>query len=594
MASTGHYQRWQEDFELAALIGASHLRYGPPLHLIFAGPGHYDWGPVDEPMAHLRDHGPEPIVDLCHFGVPTWLGDFQNKELHRALAEYAGAFAARYPWVRFYTPVNEMYVCARMSALDGVWNEQLRDEKAFAAAAFNLARASIAMTDAILAVRPDAIFVNSESSEFCQPCCPDPDIQRIAQFENERRFLPLDLIYGHSLSKGMRTHLRDHGNEDRDMTVMAREVPRRSIIGVDYYEWNEKLIDSDGRPRALGELFGWYVIASQYYDRYKRPMMHTETNRMDASDGPRWLWRQWHNLQLLRSTGVPLVGFTWYSLTDQIDWEIALGKAIGNVDPVGLFDLNRDVRTVGLTYKRLIDMHRDQPGYGFLPGARKDHGAMSGFLSAHGYEPGPTQRPLLAGAISGTLATAPALALLHRAWARLRSKRASRPARLPQRSLAGWLLMAFAGALYARLLGRAANDPRGGWLLGMAFGFALWAAGAVFILPIAGDGQLPAGAAATGVFLSLVLWGGGLGGVLPFIHRLLHRRLDDAGIAADLGSAAAAPGPLAAPLVCSCSGEHAVRVDMTSRMHFHDAPDNQHRLIADTAVQHRSIGNRQE
>ena len=30
---------------------------------------------------------------------------------------------------------------------------------------------------------------------------------------------------------------------------------------------------------------------------------------------------------------------------------------------VTIFDLNRDIRTVGLTYKRLIDMHKDQPGY---------------------------------------------------------------------------------------------------------------------------------------------------------------------------------------------------------------------------------------
>jgi beta-glucosidase/6-phospho-beta-glucosidase/beta-galactosidase len=368
MASTRHYERWQEDFELAAMIGVTHLRYGPPLHLIFTGPGIYDWGFVDEAMAYLHDYGPEPIVDLCHFGVPTWLGDFQNGDLHLALAEYASAFAARYPWVRFYTPVNEMYVCARMSALDGIWNEQKRDEKAFAAAAFNLARSNIAMTDAILSVRPNAIFVNSESSEFCQACCPDPEIQRIAAFENERRFLPLDLLYAHPISEGMRRHLREHGIGDVEYTeVMAHEVPRRSIIGVDYYEWNERLIDSDGHPRALGELFGWHVIASQYYSRYQRPMMHTETNRMDASDGPRWLWRQWHNVQLLRSAGVPLVGFTWYSLTDQIDWQIALREAIGNVNPVGLFDLNRDVRTVGLTYKRLIEMHKDQPGYSACP-----------------------------------------------------------------------------------------------------------------------------------------------------------------------------------------------------------------------------------
>jgi hypothetical protein len=182
-----------------------------------------------------------------------------------------------------------------------------------------LAEASAAMSAAILQLQPRAVFINSESSEFNQPCCPDAHVQRIASFENERRFLPLELIYAHEVSSVMLDHLRSHGMESRYSSLMAREVPRRSILGVDYYEWNERLIDHDGRTQALGELFGWYVIASQYFGRYRRPLMHTETNRLDASDGPRWLWRQWHNVQLLRRSGAPLVGFTWYSLTDQID-----------------------------------------------------------------------------------------------------------------------------------------------------------------------------------------------------------------------------------------------------------------------------------
>ena len=361
MDATGHYDRWSKDFELARDVGVSHIRYGPPLHLIFNGPGQYDWSWCDEPMCELEQLGPEPIVDLCHFGVPAWLGDFQNPELPSALAEYAGAFAERYPWVRFYTPVNEMYVCARYSALEGLWNEQLRDEGAFARAAVNLAGTSVAMTDSILERRPDALFVNSESSEFYQPCCPDEEVQRAADFENERRFLPLDLIYAHALSPAMRDYLAEHKVDVA--RFQSREVPRRTVLGVDYYEWNEKLVDRDGRALALGELFGWYVIASQYWDRYRRPLMHTETNRSDAGDAPRWLWRQWHNVQLLRSAGVPIVGFTWYSVTDQIDWDRAIEEPLGVVNPVGLFDLNRDPRAVGLSYKHLIDMHRCKPAY---------------------------------------------------------------------------------------------------------------------------------------------------------------------------------------------------------------------------------------
>jgi beta-glucosidase/6-phospho-beta-glucosidase/beta-galactosidase len=362
--SARHYSFWQHDFELAREIGITHIRFGPPLHLAFRGPGQFDWNYCDPQFEELREFGPEPIVDLCHFGLPSWLGDFQNPEIADALAEYAGAFAERYPWIRFYTPVNEMYVCARMSALDGLWNEQLHDDGAYARAAWNLANASIAMSDAILKRRPDAIFINSESSEFYQPCCPDPYVQQAADAANERRFLPLDLIYAHPLSDGMYELLCSQGIRADDIRRLERrKVPERSILGVDYYEWNERLIDRKGDPLALGELFGWYVIANQYWERYRRPMMHTETNKPDADGAPRWLWRQWHNVQLLRRAGVPLVGFTWYSLTDQIDWSIAMSDPLGIVYPVGLFDLNREARTVGIAYKQLIELYRNQPDY---------------------------------------------------------------------------------------------------------------------------------------------------------------------------------------------------------------------------------------
>ncbi len=364
LAVNGHYRHWARDFELAREIGVSHLRYGPPLHLVFRGRDTYDWSFTDQVMPAMRDLGIEPIVDLCHFGLPDWLENFQNPEVPEALQAYSRAFARRYPWVRFYTPVNEMYVCAKLSALDGVWNEQRRDERSFLTAVRHMARASALMMNSIAEENRDSIFINSESGEFYQACCPDARIEGIAAFENERRFLPLDLLYARPVGERMRAYLRDQSMPDEEYDwFMARKVSQRAILGVDYYEWNEKLIDSDGHPQALGEMFGWYVIASQYYERYGRPMMHTETNRLDAREGPHWLWRQWHNVQLLRKAGVPVIGFTWYSLSDQADWDIALSRALGTVNPVGLFDLNGDPRPVGLAYKNLIEIHRGNPQF---------------------------------------------------------------------------------------------------------------------------------------------------------------------------------------------------------------------------------------
>jgi hypothetical protein len=163
---------------------------------------------------------------------------------------------------------------------------------------------------------------------------------------------------------------------------------------------------------------------------------------------------------------------------------------------------------------------------------------MAGFLAAHGYDPGPSQRPFLAGAISGVIATIPAIGVLI-AFGSLRVEAEilgmSRLATLG----AGWVAMAVSGAVYARLFGRAANSRKGGWLFGMSFGFALWAAGAVLVLPLLSGGRTPAGPAATGVAVSLLAWGLCAGLLVPFVHRPLHESLETASKRAELGPNAA-------------------------------------------------------
>ena len=54
----------------------------------------------------------------------------------------------------------------------------------------------------------------------------------------------------------------------------------------------------------------------------------------------------------VRNDGVPMVGFTWYSLTDQVDWDTALREENGHVNPLGLYDLDRKIRPVGRAYKQ--------------------------------------------------------------------------------------------------------------------------------------------------------------------------------------------------------------------------------------------------
>jgi beta-glucosidase/6-phospho-beta-glucosidase/beta-galactosidase len=356
MEACGHYRHWRRDFECVAELGLSFLRYGPPLHTTLVGPGRYDWEFADITFAELRRREIVPIVDLCHFGVPDWIGDFQNPDFPELFAIYAKAFAQRFPWVQFYTPVNEMFICAQFSGKFGWWNEQGTTDYTFVTALKHLVKANVLAMQAILQVRPDAIFIQSESSEYFH--AENPQAIKLAELENARRFLSLDLNYGHRVDSGMYEYLTDNGlTREEYHFFLESNLRHHCILGNDYYWTNEHRVSASGHHRASGEIFGYSEITRQYYDRYRLPVMHTETNFVEGANGDEavnWLWKEWANVLRVRNDGVPTVGFTWYSLTDQIDWDTALCETNGNVHPVGLYDLNREIRAVGRCYRQII------------------------------------------------------------------------------------------------------------------------------------------------------------------------------------------------------------------------------------------------
>ncbi|MEX0714088.1 MAG: family 1 glycosylhydrolase [Pirellulales bacterium] len=361
MEKCGHYQHWREDLHLVRELGIHYLRWGPALHRTFLGPNSYDWAWFDDVMDEMNGMDIQPILDLCHFGVPDWLGNFQNEDFPHYFAEYAGACARRYPGVKYWTPVNEILITTLFSAKYGWWNEMLTADVAYVHATVNLCRANLLAMQAILRHVPDAIFIQSESSEYTHPS--RPDLVKAAWFYNERRFLPLDLTYGHQVSAPILRYLTANGMSEADYDFFMNQNYRfRCIMGTDYYVTNEHLLKPDGTTVSSGEFFGYYVLARQYYSRYGLPLMHTETNIREEQGATQWLWKEWNTLLRLRQDGVPIVGFTWYSLTDQIDWDIALREERNQPHPVGLYGLDRKPRRVGKEYRRLIDEWRE-----FLP-----------------------------------------------------------------------------------------------------------------------------------------------------------------------------------------------------------------------------------
>jgi beta-glucosidase len=353
---TGHWDRVEEDLDLVARFGIRYLRYGIPFHVVAAVPGTHDWAWTDRAMGALRDRRIEPIADLLHFGLPSDLTGFGDPALPARFAAYVEAFVERYPWVRWYTPVNEPFITAWYSARKGFWNERQSTDEAFVKALANVSRCLVQASGTIRARRSDAVFLQSDvcwSHEAAEPGAEDR-----ARFLDELRFVAFQLAYGHPVPDSVAAYLVANGLPAGDLDWF-REAGSDAgcIVGLDYYEGNEQLVWNDGRQEARTDRRGFGALAREYHAALRLPFMLAETNTVEDRSID-WLTETWNDTLDLHAEGLPVRGYCWYSLTDQVDWSTMLVGLDGNVDPLGLVDLDRVHRPVGHVYERLAQEAR--------------------------------------------------------------------------------------------------------------------------------------------------------------------------------------------------------------------------------------------
>jgi beta-glucosidase len=350
---TGHWDRVEEDLDLVVAMGITHLRYGVPFHVVAADANELDWTWTDRAMAAIRERPIEPIVDLVHFGVPDDLGGFGDPRFPDRFVGYAAAFADRFPWVRWYTPVNEPLITALHSAKRGWWNERRSDDPSFVRALDNVATCAVEGMRIVRDRRSDAIFLQSEACEAFAPAdSTDPEHVAQAAHLNELRFIAFDLTYGRHIAPRMAGWLGTNGmDRDRLAWFEANGSDAGAIVGLDYYPGNERLVDGE-REIAAPKRQGFGAVAREYQERYGLPIMLAETNTTDDL-AIAWFTELWNDTVQLFDDGVPIVGFCWYSLTDQVDWDTALREPNDRVNPLGLVDLDRRRRRLAAPYEAI-------------------------------------------------------------------------------------------------------------------------------------------------------------------------------------------------------------------------------------------------
>lgn len=350
---TEHDVRWREDLDLAAEVGAEFVRWGIPWYAVSPAPGRWDWSWTDQVMEHFGALGLRPVVDLVHYGTPTWLtGEFLHPDYPQHVADFAARAAERYGHVATdWTPVNEPMIHALFCGEYGYWPPYATGASGMVQMSAALARGFVLTQQAIADVQPVASFVHVDAS--LRYVGDAPEHRDTANRYAQQAFLVEDLVTGRVDARHPLTDLlRQHGIGDDDLRWFADNALRPDVMGVNYYprhstEVFERGVHhaggfADPRPTRDDGAAGLAEMLRLYADRYQAPVMVAETCvTADHATRVRWMDDSLAVVHDLRADGVDVVGYTWWPLFDMVEWTYRHSDAppMDHRLEMGLFDL---------------------------------------------------------------------------------------------------------------------------------------------------------------------------------------------------------------------------------------------------------------
>jgi len=266
--------------------------------------------------------------------------------------------ARRYPWLDKFTPVNEPLTTARFSGLYGHWHPHARDERTFVRALLNQCRAIALSMEKIRSVNPHAQLVQTEDMGFTRST---EELRYQADFENERRWLSLDLLAGAvSRSHPLYGYLTRAGASERELAQFEAHPCPADVIGINYYVTSERFLD--GRvaiypPSMIGGnfrhqyvdveavrvcadgLLGPVPILNLAHQRYRKPVVITEAHiGCTANQQASWLAYIWRAAGEARALGADVRAVTAWALFGAFGWDRLVTEGAGSYES-GAFSL---------------------------------------------------------------------------------------------------------------------------------------------------------------------------------------------------------------------------------------------------------------
>lgn len=352
-----HYNR-RGDIEALASTGIKKLRY-PVLwekHQPVKGqPINWTW--IGQQLSLIRNAGITPVAGLVHHGSGPAYTDLLDKHFPKLLAAYAHEVAKKFPWIGYYTPVNEPLTTARFSALYGHWYPHKKDDHSFFTALINELKGTVLSMQAIRKINPGAKLVQTEDLGKTYGV---PLLHYQVTFENYRRWLSLDLLCGkvddkHPLWK----YIIHNGISKADLEFFLDNPCPPDIVGFNYYITSERYLDTDlkkypfnvhggnGKHRyadveavrvEVNEPTGIKVLLREAAERFNLPMAVTECHlHCWREEQLRWFKHIYSACNELVKERLDIKAVTAWSMLGAYGWNKLLTACPGDYEP-GVFD----------------------------------------------------------------------------------------------------------------------------------------------------------------------------------------------------------------------------------------------------------------
>jgi len=356
-----HYNRFEEDFDLAKKLGHNAHRFSIEWSRIEPLEGRFNEKEIQhyrQVIRALRKRNIEPFVTLWHWTLPLWvrnIGGWENKRVISYFSRYAERIIQEYrDTVRFWIPINEPEFYVGLGYTLGVQPPAVKNIFRANVALRNLAAAQRSVYKIIHETQPSAEVGVAQATNHMFPykdLLSNKIFVKILEYVQNRRFL-------------------NHIGGAYD------------FIGIQYYQslfvnfkfgngqWGLEKISP---PQDQASDLDWFIYPEGVYRmlklmaRYKKPIYITENGIADSRDIKRADFIREHLVWIQRALreGVDVKGYLYWSLLDnfemprldgfwprfglvEVDYSARGGSASGGKT------LKRKIRPSALTYKKMI------------------------------------------------------------------------------------------------------------------------------------------------------------------------------------------------------------------------------------------------